>query len=103
MPASFMFSVVCSLFHCFLSCVLLAAYGTVGAPDSTPSTGGGATIALGHVRALYDYTAQGEEEISFRDGDVIVVLEKEDDNWWLGALRGRQGMFPCSYVEELRP
>ena len=83
------------------------AYGTIGA-DLTPSLppggssgGGSAVVPLGHVRALYDYTAQGDEELTFREGDVLVVLEKEDDNWWLGTMRGRQGMFPCSYVEEV--
>ena len=54
------------------------------------------------VVAIYDYDAQGEEEISLRDGDIVTVLKKEDDVWWLGELRnGKQGMFPKDYVEVL--
>eukprot|EP01136_Pigoraptor_vietnamica_P039069 Opistho-1_new@109225 len=51
------------------------------------------------VRAPYDYDAQGDEELSFRAGDVITIVNKEDDLWWLGELNGRQGMLPTNFVE----
>ena len=76
------------------------AYTTVGDAFSSYS-GDGAEEPIGRVRALYDYDAQGEEELTFKEGDIITVLVKEDENWWLGTLHGRKGMFPCTYVEEL--
>jgi neutrophil factor 2 len=50
------------------------------------------------VKAEFDYTAQGSEEISFREGDMIKVLHEEDDTWWYGECRGRKGMFPRDFV-----
>eukprot|EP01137_Pigoraptor_chileana_P027886 Opistho-2@11070 len=51
------------------------------------------------VRALYDYEAQGDEELSFRAGDYITIVSREDDLWWLGEINGFQGMLPTNFVE----
>ena len=49
--------------------------------------------------ALYDYQAQRSDELSFVRGDVITVLYKDNDNWWMGELPdGSQGFFPANYV-----
>ncbi|XP_021272243.1 arf-GAP with SH3 domain, ANK repeat and PH domain-containing protein 1-like isoform X5 [Numida meleagris] len=56
------------------------------------------------VRALYDCSADREDELTFRAGEIIVVSEKEDDNWWKGWIEGqphRQGAFPASFVHML--
>lgn len=51
------------------------------------------------VVALYDYQAQRSDELSFLRGDVITVLYKDNDNWWMGELSdGNQGFFPATYV-----
>lgn len=52
------------------------------------------------VKCEYDYTAQEDGELSFREGDVITVLKKEGD-WWYGELRGVEGLFPYNYVSPL--
>lgn len=52
-----------------------------------------------NVTALYDYDAQEGNELSFKEGDVIKILKKNDDGWWLGELNGKQGLLPCSYVQ----
>ncbi|EMD42812.1 BAR/SH3 domain containing protein [Entamoeba histolytica HM-1:IMSS-B] len=49
------------------------------------------------VTALYDYTAVDAGELSFKEGDVITVLEKSGD-WWSGELNGVKGIFPSNYV-----
>ncbi|EDR23060.1 bridging integrator, putative [Entamoeba dispar SAW760] len=49
------------------------------------------------VRCEYEYQAQEEGELSFKEGDIITVLKKEGD-WWLGELKGQQGYFPYNYV-----
>jgi len=51
------------------------------------------------VVALYDYVAQGPEELSLAQGDLLVVLEKIDEVWWYGKHKnGSTGVFPASYV-----
>ncbi|XP_070690500.1 drebrin [Pempheris klunzingeri] len=54
------------------------------------------------VRALYDYQAEDESEISFEPGDIIRDVETVDKAWWRGWSKdGRQGLFPANYVETL--
>ncbi|TWW60031.1 drebrin-like protein isoform X2 [Takifugu flavidus] len=54
------------------------------------------------VRALYDYRAEDESEISFELGDIIRGVETVDKAWWRGRSKdGRQGLFPANYVEAI--
>ncbi|KAG7488969.1 drebrin A [Solea senegalensis] len=54
------------------------------------------------VRALYDYQAEDESEISFEPGDIIRDVETVDKAWWRGWDKdGRQGLFPANYVETI--
>ncbi|KRZ52366.1 Intersectin-1 [Trichinella nativa] len=52
------------------------------------------------VRAQYDYTRQQDVELTFKQGDMIKVLEKPDGDWWLGQCMssGQMGLFPATYV-----
>ncbi|ELP83397.1 SH3 domain containing protein, partial [Entamoeba invadens IP1] len=49
------------------------------------------------VRCGFDYTAQEQGELTFKEGDIITVMKKEGD-WWMGELNGVQGYFPSNYV-----
>jgi hypothetical protein len=51
-------------------------------------------------RALYDYEAQDNDEVSFGDGDLIVDCTAEDEGWMTGTVQrtGRRGMLPANYV-----
>ncbi|OWA53190.1 putative Drebrin-like protein [Hypsibius exemplaris] len=52
------------------------------------------------ARALYDYQAADEDEISFDPGDVIKQIDKIDAGWYRGmAVNGKYGLFPANYVE----
>ncbi|XP_043927080.1 F-BAR and double SH3 domains protein 2 [Protopterus annectens] len=56
------------------------------------------------VKALYDYEGQTEDELSFPEGAIIRILNKEnqeDDGFWEGEFNGRIGVFPSVLVEEL--
>ncbi|XP_058601390.1 nebulette isoform X1 [Onychostoma macrolepis] len=55
-------------------------------------------------RALYDYTAQDYDEVSFRDGDIIQNVQPIDEGWMYGTVQrtGRSGMLPANYVEGIR-
>lgn len=55
--------------------------------------------------ALYDYEAQGDEELSLHRGDVVIVLSKDsnisgDEGWWTGRVRGKVGIFPSNFVTD---
>ncbi|CAG02212.1 unnamed protein product, partial [Tetraodon nigroviridis] len=50
------------------------------------------------VKALYDFTAEEDDELSFCAGDVIDVLDRSDESWWKGRLRGNSGLFPANYT-----
>jgi len=50
--------------------------------------------------ALYDFEAQGEDELTIADGEELTVVEKENDDWWtVKNARGQQGVVPAQYVE----
>ena len=44
-----------------------------------------------------------DNEISFRKGDVIQIVNSSDAGWWIGEIRGAQGMLPAPYVRLLTP
>lgn len=52
--------------------------------------------------ALYDYDARTEEDLSFKKGDKLVVINSSDGDWWQAKLHnvpgGRQGYIPSNYV-----
>jgi hypothetical protein len=54
-------------------------------------------------RALYDYTAADEDEISINEGDIIVDANIIDSGWMEGRNQrtGQFGMLPSNYVEEI--
>uniref|UniRef100_A0A668VHU7 Osteoclast-stimulating factor 1 n=1 Tax=Oreochromis aureus TaxID=47969 RepID=A0A668VHU7_OREAU len=51
------------------------------------------------VVALYDYAGRTEEELSFQQGDCILVTKHMDAEWSCGRLNGREGLFPRNYAE----
>lgn len=51
-----------------------------------------------HVKALYDFIAEEDDELGFCVGDVIEVLDRSDPSWWRGKLRGTSGLFPANYT-----
>ncbi|XDV54671.1 hypothetical protein PO909_022907 [Leuciscus waleckii] len=54
------------------------------------------------ARALYDYQASDDTEISFDPDDIITGIEMIDEGWWRGySPDGHNGMFPANYVELL--
>nr|XP_009923036.1 PREDICTED: nebulette-like [Haliaeetus albicilla] len=59
------------------------------------------SAGLRTYRAMYDYSAQDEDEVSFRDGDYIINVQPIDDGWMYGTVQrtGKTGMLPANYIE----
>ncbi|XP_066555430.1 F-BAR and double SH3 domains protein 2 isoform X1 [Amia ocellicauda] len=66
------------------------------------SMNGDANVSF--VKAMYDYEGQTDDELSFPEGAIIRILNKdnqEDDGFWEGEFNGRVGVFPSVLVEDL--
>ncbi|XP_020707621.1 mitogen-activated protein kinase kinase kinase 11-like isoform X1 [Athalia rosae] len=53
--------------------------------------------------ALFDYVAQGEDELTLQRGETVEVLSKDskisgDEGWWTGKIHGKVGIFPANFV-----
>ncbi|KAH9516940.1 Endophilin-A2, variant 3 [Dermatophagoides farinae] len=70
----------------------------VRSPARTPTDSRGPCC-----QALYDFDAENENEISFKEGDIIQLVTQVDENWYEGSVNGRTGLFPVSYVQVLVP
>ncbi|XP_075443749.1 abl interactor 1 isoform X4 [Ascaphus truei] len=53
------------------------------------------------VVAIYDYSKDKEDELSFMEGSIIYVIKKNDDGWYEGVSNGVTGLFPGNYVETI--
>uniref|UniRef100_A0A6Q2Z737 Abl interactor 1 n=1 Tax=Esox lucius TaxID=8010 RepID=A0A6Q2Z737_ESOLU len=53
------------------------------------------------VVAIYDYTADKDDELSFMEGAIIYIIKKNDDGWFEGISSGVTGLFPGNYVESI--
>ena len=78
-------------------------------PSSSPSTAFKSLKALTGissetptrmVRAVNDFSGS-VDELSFRTGDEIVLLNEVIEGWWMGELRGKKGLFPTSHTEPI--
>lgn len=67
-----------------------------GAPKKAPKK-----PAHPQAKALYDYTGQTDEELSFHEGDLLSIHQKDPGGWWEGELNGRKGWVPANYLQEL--
>lgn len=79
---------------------------TASATPSAATTTGAPSQPL--FTALYDYEAQGEDELSLRRGQIVYVLSMDsnisgDEGWWTGKIGDKVGIFPSNFVTEDDP
>ncbi|XP_050954211.1 abl interactor 1a isoform X5 [Labeo rohita] len=53
------------------------------------------------VVAIYDYTKDKDDELTFMEGAIIYIIKKNDDGWFEGVCNGVTGLFPGNYVESI--
>ncbi|XP_042599958.1 breast cancer anti-estrogen resistance protein 1-like isoform X2 [Cyprinus carpio] len=101
--------VFCKMFDCLQGAPVEIASRTLN-----PSSAGSGTLLEHHLlptetlnvlaKALYDNVAESPDELSFRKGDIMTVLERDTqglEGWWLCSLHGRQGIVPGNRLKIL--
>uniref|UniRef100_A0A3P8VJA9 Sorbin and SH3 domain-containing protein 1-like n=1 Tax=Cynoglossus semilaevis TaxID=244447 RepID=A0A3P8VJA9_CYNSE len=73
-------------------------------PQSHSSSPEPGRVSCGIFQALYSYVPQNDDELELREGDLVSVMEKCDDGWFVGtSKRTKQfGTFPGNYVKEVK-
>ncbi|XP_076362731.1 uncharacterized protein LOC143253189 isoform X2 [Tachypleus tridentatus] len=56
------------------------------------------SVTLRKCKAVYSFKGENPDELTFKEGDVIIFEEKINEDWWKGNLGDQQGIFPSSYV-----
>ncbi|XP_043120489.1 breast cancer anti-estrogen resistance protein 1 isoform X2 [Puntigrus tetrazona] len=101
--------VFCKMFDC-----LQGAPAEIASRMLNPSSAAPGTLLEHHLfptetlnvlaKALYDNVAESPDELSFRKGDIMTVLERDTqglEGWWLCSLHGRQGIVPGNRLKIL--
>ncbi|GAA5887854.1 hypothetical protein JCM16303_007360 [Sporobolomyces ruberrimus] len=70
--------------------------GRSGTVTKTSSKG-----AIGTAIAKYDFRGVESTDLAFSKGDVIVILNKDDEEWWRARLKLNEGMIPRNYIGEI--
>lgn len=76
--------------------------GMVASPNTHPEVGKPAQTPQSSVEwvvALYDFAGSAEDDLSFQQGDRILISRHIDAEWSCGRLNGREGIFPRAFVE----
>lgn len=55
-----------------------------------------------YVTAIHDYPGESPDDLSFKVGDRIKVLDHLNSEWLMGECNGRKGMLPIAFVEDLK-
>ena len=51
------------------------------------------------AKVIFGHDAESDDELSLKEGELVEVLDQEDDGWWKGLLNGKVGLFPTNFVK----
>lgn len=78
--------IVIQVYICVCVCVMSGVEEAMGVENS------------GVLYALWTYPAQAPDELSFKEGDMVTILQKPEGlDWWWASLCGREGLVPNNY------
>ncbi|KAK6219294.1 hypothetical protein LQW54_002282 [Pestalotiopsis sp. IQ-011] len=72
-------------------------------PEFTPASRGKGVQnqPLAMARVLYDFSGPKDNELSVKSGQIIMIVQKETNGWWLAKSSRNQGWVPSTYIEEI--
>ncbi|PPR03330.1 hypothetical protein CVT24_012606 [Panaeolus cyanescens] len=53
------------------------------------------------LEAIYEYDSGEAGDLKMNEGDRILLVKRDSDDWWTGEINGKQGLFPASYVKAI--
>ncbi|XP_015244286.1 PREDICTED: SH3 domain-containing protein 19-like [Cyprinodon variegatus] len=59
------------------------------------------SAAKGTAKAVFDFTAENEDELTLKVGDIITQVESVDEQWIMGVVSGKRGIVPKNYISFL--
>ncbi|KAJ1866911.1 cytoskeletal protein binding protein [Coemansia sp. RSA 989] len=74
----------------------------IDAPFVSPPSSSMPPNSQEHAKVLYDFSSDDPEELSVKEGDTVLILDKSDPDWWQvreSPPNGRAGLVPAAYVE----
>jgi hypothetical protein len=81
---------------------LLAAISKLGGVAGAGAGGGGGAGGKQLAKVLFDYEANSKTELTVATGDVVTILNTDNEEWWEAELKGKVGFFPKTYCELLK-
>ena len=80
---------------------MVASESDIKSPSSPPLE---AELTNPVVVAKYDYSARTDGDLGFKRGDLLFIMNSDDEDWWLARAKhsGQEGYIPSNYVAECK-